>query len=126
MFRKDILHWQEDMLTHIKMVLFLRFFNIILSVMRLKLIPFGIYIKWKFLVIFLLATLTTFLIHLGWTKWLLSIPQPLPQQSTISTGKKNSLERGIYYETSVPITDTANHILANYRIWIPNSADFSK
>jgi pimeloyl-ACP methyl ester carboxylesterase len=105
------------------MVLFLRFFNIILSVMRPKLIPFGIYIKWKFLVIFLLATLTTFLIHLGWTKWLLSVPQPLPQQSTISTGKKNSLERGIYYETSVPITDTANHILANYRIWIPNGVE---
>jgi pimeloyl-ACP methyl ester carboxylesterase len=105
------------------MVLFLRFFNRILSVMRPTLIPFGIYIKWKFLVIFLLATLTTFLLHLGWTKWLLSDPQPLPQQSNISTGKKNRLERGIYYETSVPITDTDNHILANYRIWIPNGVE---
>ena len=91
--------------------------------MRLPFIPFGIHIKWKLVVIFLLATLTTLLLHLGWIKWLLSIPQPLPQQSAISTGQKNSLERGIYYETSVPITDTANHILANYRIWIPNGVE---
>ncbi|WP_434686358.1 hypothetical protein [Pseudanabaena minima] len=53
----------------------------------------------------------------------MSVPQPLPEQSAISTGQKNSLERGIYYETSVPITDTANHILANYRIWIPNGVE---
>ncbi|MFM7602077.1 MAG: hypothetical protein ACKO7R_12905, partial [Pseudanabaena sp.] len=54
---------------------------------------------------------------------MLSVPQPLPQQSAIPTGQKNSLERGIYYETSVPLTDTANHILANYRIWIPNGVE---
>lgn len=83
-------------------------------------LPFRANIKWKFLCIFLFVALTVFLLHLGWAKWLLSVPQPLPQKSTISTGRKNSLERGDYHETSIPPTGSAKYISADYRIWIPN------
>ncbi len=83
-------------------------------------LPLRVSIKWKFLCIFLLVALTVFLLHLGWAKWLLSVPQRLPQKSTISTGQKNSLDLGKYYETSVPPTGAAKYISADYRIWIPN------
>ena len=86
-------------------------------------LPFRVNIKWKFLSIFLVVALTVFLLHFGWARWLLSIPQPLPQKSMISTRQKNSLERGIYYETSVPPTGTAKYISADYRIWIPNGVE---
>lgn len=84
-------------------------------------LPFRVNIKWKFIYIFFLAVVfTVFLLHLGWARWLLSISQPLPQKSVISTGQRSSLERGIYYEISVPPTGSAKYISADYRIWIPN------
>lgn len=86
-------------------------------IMRL---PFRVNIKWRFIFIFLLTVLILLLLHLGWSKWLLSIPQPLPQKSAISTGQKSSLELGDYYEMSVPPTGSAKYISANYRIWIPH------
>ncbi len=86
-------------------------------------LPFRVNIKWKFLSIFLVVVLTVFLLHFGWASWLLSIPQPLPQKSIISTGQTSSLERGIYYEISVPPTSSAKYISADYRIWIPNGVE---
>jgi|GEM_PF-1569193 len=77
-------------------------------------------IKWKFLCIFLLALLTVLLIHLGWKKWLLSVPQPLPQVSTINVGQTDSLQLGSYYEVSIPPTGKDKYISANYRLWLPN------
>jgi pimeloyl-ACP methyl ester carboxylesterase len=88
-----------------------------MSLLNMKL-PFRARIKWKFLCILFFVALTTFLLHLGWARWILSIPQPLPQKSTISPGQKNSLERGDYYEISFPPTVSVN-ISADYRIWIP-------
>ncbi len=82
-------------------------------------LPFRANIKWEFLCIFFLVVLTVFLVHLGWAKWVLSIPQPLPKKSTISIGQKNSLERGDYYEISILPTGSAKYISADYRIWIP-------
>lgn len=61
--------------------------------------------------------------HLGWRTWFLSVPQPLPQTSIISFGQKNSLERGKYYEISVPPTGEAKYISADYRLWIPNGVE---
>jgi pimeloyl-ACP methyl ester carboxylesterase len=85
-------------------------------------LPFRAKIKWKFLFIFLLVALTVFLLHLGWAKWILSIPQPLPQKSTLSLGQKSTLERGDYYEISFPPTGLTN-ISADYRIWIPKGLE---
>jgi pimeloyl-ACP methyl ester carboxylesterase len=74
----------------------------------------------KFLSIFLLVLLSVFLLHLGWRKWLLSVPQRLPQTSMLAFGRKDSLQRGSYYEVSIPPTGSAQYISADYRIWIPN------
>jgi pimeloyl-ACP methyl ester carboxylesterase len=68
---------------------------------------------------FIFTALAIFIIHWLWTNWLLSVPQPLPQQSTITAGQKNSLDRGEYYEISIPPTGTAKYISADYRLWIP-------
>ena len=80
-------------------------------------------LSWKFLCLFLLIFLIVLILHLGWAKWLLSVPNPLPQKSTISTRQKNSLEWGEYYETSVPPTGAAKYISADYRIWIPSGVE---
>lgn len=77
-------------------------------------------LKWKFLCIFLLVLLTVLLIHLGWKKWLLSVPQPLPQVSTINVGQTDSLQLGSYYEVSILPTGKDKYISANYRLWLPN------
>jgi hypothetical protein len=84
-------------------------------------LPFRGNVRWKFLYIFFLVALTVFLLHLGWERWVLSIPQPLPLKSTISSGQRSSLERGDYYETSLPPNGSAK-ISADYRIWIPKGA----
>lgn len=85
--------------------------------------PFKINSTWKFLCIFLLTTLTVFLMHLGWRSWLLHVPQPLPSTSMLSFSQKNSLERGEYYEISVPPTGGAKYTSADYRLWIPNGVE---
>ncbi|GBO51722.1 hypothetical protein APA_1565 [Pseudanabaena sp. lw0831] len=86
-------------------------------------IPFRINVRWKFLCIFLIAALTVFLMHLGWSKWLLSIPQPLSQKSTIPLVQLDNLQRGSYYAVSILSTDLFPHLSANYRLWIPNGVE---
>jgi pimeloyl-ACP methyl ester carboxylesterase len=68
----------------------------------------------------LLIFLTTIFLYLGWEQWLLTIPQPLPQESAIATNKRDGLQRGRYYEVSIPPTGTAQYISADYRLWIPD------
>jgi pimeloyl-ACP methyl ester carboxylesterase len=86
-------------------------------------LPFRINLRWKFLRIFLIAALTVFLLHLGWAKWLLSVPQPLSQKSTIPLVQSDSLQWGSYYEVAIPSTESFPHLSANYRLWIPNGVE---
>jgi len=78
------------------------------------------FLNLKFLCTFLLVFLIAFILHLEWRKWLLSVPQPLPQVSTIPFKERDSLQQGEYYEISVPPTGAAKYVSADYRIWIPN------
>ncbi len=86
-------------------------------------LPFRVNVGWKSLCIFLISALTVFLLHLGWSKWLLSVPQPLPQESTIPLIQRDNLQRGSYYEVSVLPTGASPHLSANYRLWIPNGVE---
>ena len=70
---------------------------------------------------FLLVFLIVIFLCLGWEKWLLSIPQPLPQQSVLFVNKNTELMDGNYYETSVPPIGNAKYSSAAYRIWIPDN-----
>jgi pimeloyl-ACP methyl ester carboxylesterase len=64
---------------------------------------------------FFLIPVILLLGYFGWSKWLLTVPKPLP---TIAV--KNSLNPGTYYEVSIPPTKTDKYSSANYRLWIPN------
>jgi pimeloyl-ACP methyl ester carboxylesterase len=97
--------------------------QIYIIVSRVMKLPLRVNVKWQFLSIFLVVVLVIFLLHLGWKRWLLSIPQPLPQKSIIPTEQQDKLEHGIYYEISVPPTGSAKYISADYRIWIPNGVE---
>lgn len=50
----------------------------------------------------------------------MTVPQPLPQKSTITVGKRDKLLGGSYYEASIPPTGTAKYLSADYRLWIPD------
>ena len=67
----------------------------------------------------LLIPLTFALLYFGWKKWLLSVPEPLPERSTLAI--KNSLNYGTYYEASILPTKKDKYLSADYRIWIPNN-----
>jgi hypothetical protein len=71
--------------------------------------------KWAVL---LLALSAPFLLY-GWRKWLLTVPQPLLQNSTIINGTSNVLLDGGYYNVSIPPTGSDQYISADYRLWIP-------
>jgi hypothetical protein len=80
--------------------------------------------RWSFKISFksclLLTFLTVVILYLGWEKWLLTIPQPLPQKSTITVGRRDTLLGGSYYEASIPPTGAAKYLSADYRLWIPD------
>jgi hypothetical protein len=54
---------------------------------------------------------------IGWKKWLLIRPQPLPHQATV-TGN-SSILHGKYYEASIPPSQEDYYQSADFRIWIP-------
>lgn len=66
----------------------------------------------------LLIPFTLAMLYFGWKKWLVTVPEPLPEQPTLVG--TNSLDRGIYYEVSIPPTKNDKYISADYRIWIPD------
>jgi pimeloyl-ACP methyl ester carboxylesterase len=77
-------------------------------------------LKKKFLLTLLFIFLTLVLLNLVWKMWLLTVPQPLPQESIITSDKKNSLLHGSYFETSIRPTSLTQYRPADYRIWIPD------
>lgn len=76
--------------------------------------------KWQFLCGILLTALILIFLRLGYNWWLVSIPRPLPQNSSFNSAKNNP-SRGSYYEVSIPPTGSAQYSSADYRLWIPES-----
>jgi hypothetical protein len=80
--------------------------------------------KFKDRLSLLLIPVTIVIIYLGWKKWSLTIPQPLPQQSDVSVIQDNRILDGTYYQISIPPTKYDAFLSAEYRLWLP--ADVKK
>jgi hypothetical protein len=52
--------------------------------------------------------------------WRLTIPQPLPESSTITANSEQILLSGGYFEVSIPPSGADRHISADYRLWVPS------
>ncbi|NJL21111.1 MAG: hypothetical protein HC895_10275 [Leptolyngbyaceae cyanobacterium SM1_3_5] len=76
--------------------------------------------KWKLLALTLLFLALPIVVHLGWQKWLVNIPQTLPSKSVFAKVGNDSFRQENYYEISVPLTASADEEqVADYRLWIP-------
>lgn len=60
------------------------------------------------------------ILYLNWTRWSLTVPQPLPQQSTQARDKSGRLLGGSYYEASIAPIKTDWYSSASYRLWLPD------
>jgi pimeloyl-ACP methyl ester carboxylesterase len=83
------------------------------TIARLKL-------KTKLAAIFCLLIPVSYFI---WQKWLLTIPQSLPEQSDVSVTSSDRIIRGTYYQVSIPPTKNDYYLSADYRIWIPDGVE---
>ncbi len=67
---------------------------------------------------FFLIPFALILLYLGWKKWLVTVPKPLPEQTALAI--KSSLNGGSYYEISTSAAKKESYLSADYRIWIPD------
>jgi hypothetical protein len=67
----------------------------------------------------LLIPFTLALGYVGWKRWLLTVPEPLPSKLAFAFENNNSFSDGTYYEVFIPPTKTDKYLSAEYRIWIP-------